>query len=66
MMKEKTYSCEICKKEKTIPQGEKIPECCGLPMELKLEVCTKPFVAETARAAAADEPCDDGTDKNDR
>lgn len=63
-MKKKTYSCETCKKERTISQGEKIPECCGVPMTLKLEVCTKPFVAETARAADADEPCDDGTGNN--
>ena len=62
-MKEKTYRCEKCQKEKTVPQGEKIPVCCGLPMT-KLEVCTKPFVAETARPDAADEPCDDGTDRN--
>jgi hypothetical protein len=33
-------------------------------MTPKLEVCTKPFVAETARPDAADEPCDDGTGKN--
>ena len=33
-------------------------------MTLKLEGCAKPFDAETARANAADEPCDDGTDRN--
>jgi hypothetical protein len=63
-MAEKIFSCEICHKEKTIAQGEKIPVCCGLPMKLKLEGCTKPFVAETARPDAADEPCDDGTGRN--
>ncbi len=63
-MKGKTYRCEKCQKEKTIPQGEKIPICCGSPMTLKLESCTKPFDAETARANAADEPCNDGTDGN--
>lgn len=63
-MAEKTYSCEKCQKEKTIPQGERIPECCGAPMTLKLEGCRMPFVAETARTDYADEPCDDGTDGN--
>lgn len=61
-MKKKRVRCEKCQKEKTIPPGGKIPVCCGLPMAPKLEVCTKPFVAETARPDDADEPCDDGTD----
>ncbi len=60
----KTYSCEKCQKEKTVPQGDKIPVCCGLPMTLKLASCTKPFDAETARSHAVDEPCNDGTDGN--
>jgi hypothetical protein len=60
----KTYGCEICLKEKTLAQGEKIPVCCGRPMTPKLEGCTKPFVAETARPDGADEPCDDGTGRN--
>lgn len=64
MMNEKTYSCEKCQKEKTLLQGEKIPLCCGLPMTSKLEGCSKPFVAETARPDAADEPCSDGTGGN--
>lgn len=63
-MAEKVYTCEICQTEKTIPQGEKIPECCGLPMTLKLEGCTKPFVDETARPDAVDAPCDNGTDRH--
>ena len=63
-MKEKIYCCEKCQKEKTISQGEKIPLCCGLSMTPKLEGCSKPFVAETARPDAADEPCSDGTDGN--
>ena len=63
-MTEKTYGCDVCQKVKTIPQGEKIPVCCGLPMTLKLEGCTKPFVDETARPDAADEPCDNGTDSD--
>jgi ribosomal protein L37E len=61
-MNEQTYRCEKCGKEKSISQNEKIPECCGLPMAPKLEACSKPFDAETARPAAADEPCSDGTD----
>ncbi len=61
-MKEKTLVCEICgKKIAAVPNGN-IPDCCGQPMKLKLESCTRPFVAETARPDAADEPCDDGTD----
>jgi hypothetical protein len=60
-MKEKTYNCEKCQKEKKIPQGKKIPLCCGLPMTLKLDGCRKPFAAETARPDNVDEPCDDGT-----
>jgi len=60
----KNYSCQICLKEKTLGQGEKVPECCGVPMTLKLDGCRKPFVAETARPDHADEPCDDGTGKN--
>jgi hypothetical protein len=63
-MKKKTYRCEKCQKEKTIPQGEKIPVCCGLPMAPKLEGCAKTFDAEMARSGAADEPCNDGTDGN--
>ena len=63
-MKEKTYRCEKCQKEETSPQNGKIPVCCGLPMTLKLEGCSKPFDAETARPGAADEPCNDGTDGN--
>ena len=62
-MKGKTYRCKKCQKEKTILPGEKIPACCDLPMTLKLEKCTKPFNAESARLNAADEPCDDGTDR---
>jgi len=60
-MKKIVYSCEKCQKETTVPQDEKIPVCCGLPMTPKLEVCTRPFNAESARLDAADEPCDDGT-----
>ncbi|MBE0665955.1 MAG: hypothetical protein E4H23_07615 [Chrysiogenales bacterium] len=63
-MNEKTYRCEKCGKEKSISQNGKIPVCCGLPMTPKLEGCGKPFDAETARPAAADEPCNDGTDGN--
>jgi hypothetical protein len=61
MMAGKTYSCEICLKEKTLLPGEKAPDCCGRPMAPKLEGCRTPFVAETARPGNADEPCDDGT-----
>ena len=61
-MKEKIYSCALCNKERTLQPGETIPECCGRPMTLKLEHCTRPFVAETARHDSADDPCDDGTD----
>lgn len=60
-MAEKTFVCEICLKEKTALQDEKIPSCCGRPMAAKLDGCRKPFVAETARPDSADEPCDDGT-----
>jgi len=60
-MKEIAYSCEKCQKELTVPEGEKIPACCGLPMTPRLEGCTRPFNAESARLAADDEPCDDGT-----
>jgi hypothetical protein len=63
-MAEKTYSCEICLKEKTPLPGEKVPECCGRPMALKLESCRTPFVAETARPGSADEPCDDDTNRD--
>lgn len=63
-MKGITYGCEKCQKEKTVPQGEKTPVCCGLPMTPKLKGCSKPFDAETARAADDDEPCNDGTDGN--
>ena len=62
-MTEKTYVCETCLKEKIMAQGEKEPVCCGRPMAPKLLGCRKPFVAETARPDAADEPCDDGTDQ---
>jgi hypothetical protein len=61
-MKEIAYVCTICEKEITVPRGGKIPVCCGLPMAPKLEVCTRPFNAESARLDGADEPCDDGTD----
>jgi len=61
-MKKKVYSCEKCGKEIALRPGEGIPDCCGRPMVLKLDLCTRPFVAETARPDAADEPCDDGTD----
>ena len=36
-MKDKIYSCAICGKEKTLKPGEMIPDCCGLPMKLKLD-----------------------------
>jgi hypothetical protein len=61
-MKEKIYSCALCGKETKLQPGENIPDCCGQPMTLKLDRCTCPLVAETARPDAADEPCDDGTD----
>jgi len=61
-MKKKTYSCSLCGKEKVVSPGEAVPECCRQPMTLKLDKCTRPFVAETARNEADDEPCDDGTD----
>jgi hypothetical protein len=61
-MKEKVFSCAICGKEAKLRPGEKVPNCCGRPMTLKLNKCTTPFVAETARPDAADDPCDDGTD----
>jgi hypothetical protein len=61
-MKETAYNCEKCQKEISVPQGEKIPFCCGLPMTPKLEACTRPFNAESARLDGDDEPCDDGTD----
>ena len=61
-MKKKKYFCTVCGKEVTLKPGAAIPECCGQPMTLKLEKCTRPFVAETARPDAADDPCDDGTD----
>lgn len=63
-MKEKIYSCAICGKETTLKPGEMIPDCCGLPMKLKLDKCTRPFDSETARPNADDEPCDDGTDSD--
>jgi len=63
-MADKNYSCEVCLKEKTLLQGEKIPDCCGRPMVPKLEGCPRPFAAETARPDNADEPCNDGTDGN--
>ena len=63
-MNKKTYECEICRRRKKTVQGEAIPECCGQPMTLKMEQCTKPFDAETARQDDRDEPCDDGTGKN--
>jgi hypothetical protein len=61
-MKEKTYSCALCNLERTLQPGEPVPDCCGQPMTLKLEQCTRPFVAETARPDSAAEPCDDGID----
>jgi hypothetical protein len=61
-MKEKIYACALCGKEKTLRPGDKVPECCGRPMTLKLDKCTRPFAAETARSADDDEPCDEGTD----
>lgn len=63
-MEKKAYVCERCPEEKTLAQGEKIPECCGRPMVAKLEGCPRPFTAETARPGNSDEPCADGTDGN--
>ena len=63
-MAKKTYECETCRLEKKIDAGQAVPECCGRPMTLKMEQCTKPFVAETARENDSDEPCNDGTGKN--
>jgi hypothetical protein len=64
-MKEKVFVCPICAKKSKATPGEKIPVCCGQPMTLKLEQCTRPFVAETSRSGAVDEPCDDGTEGTD-
>ena len=61
-MNEKTLVCEICGKKIVAVPGGLPPDCCGQPMKLKLEICTRPFVAETARTDFVDEPCDDGTD----
>jgi hypothetical protein len=63
-MTNKSYECEGCHLVKMIDAGQAIPECCNRPMTLKMEVCTKPFVAETARQKDSDEPCNDSTGKN--
>jgi hypothetical protein len=65
-MKEKVFVCQLCGKESKATPGEKIPVCCGQPMTPKLEKCTRPFVAETARSGAEDGPCDDGTEGTDK
>ena len=59
-MKEKlTYKCSICGKMTDVEGKEKVPECCGMPME-KLPSCTKTLTAEHARFTDEDEPCNDG------
>jgi hypothetical protein len=62
-MNHQTYTCPVCGKEATVPEGGLAPSCCGKPMiPQPLPGCTKaPADAEMARAADADEPCDDGT-----
>lgn len=63
-MTQKPYECEVCHLGKMVDAGQPIPECCGRPMRLKMDVCTKPFVAETARQKDSDEPCNDSTGTN--
>jgi hypothetical protein len=62
-MSDQTYSCSICKKKTTVPDGSPQPECCGKPMDpWPLPFCTKaPADPEMARTADEDEPCADGT-----
>jgi hypothetical protein len=61
-MEERTFVCPVCRKEKTAAKGAAVPVCHGKPMEASpLPSCTKPPAdAENARAADADEPCDNG------
>jgi hypothetical protein len=63
-MAKKTYECEVCHLQKKVDAGKPVPEHCGRPMALKMEACTKPFDAETARQDDSDEPCNDGTGRN--
>jgi hypothetical protein len=58
MNKEKSYKCVDC--GKVISTAGDIPECCGKPMKIDLEVCRTAPHAEMARTENTDEPCDDG------
>ena len=62
-MNEQTYACPMCGKLLAAPKAGPAPVCCGKPMVVEpLPACTKaPADPEMARAADADEPCDDGT-----
>jgi len=61
-MDEQKYACPMCGKLLSAPKGEAAPMCCGRSMDPEpLPFCTKPPAdAESARAADADEPCNDG------
>jgi hypothetical protein len=53
-----TYQCNVCGRNMDVGDKEKVPECCGAPME-KLPYCEKTFTAEQARPFHDDEPCND-------
>ncbi len=59
-MSDAIYTCEVCKKQTKVPEGEPIPLCCKKEME-PLPFCTSAPNPEMARNYENDEPCADGT-----
>ena len=59
-MAEVTYQCQSCKRTAIVEVGEKIPHCCGEPMEKIVdEICLQPNHAEHARPMESEDACDD-------
>jgi hypothetical protein len=54
------YTCSVCHKEVTVPEGQAVPVCCGREMG-PLPFCTSAPNPEMSRNYDADEPCDPGT-----